>query len=255
MQDIPLKRRILIIAIIVAFVGLAVFSIIIAATTPGRNQFGEYIRINNYSQKVKNLSNETRDAIESSLYSIVKKNSDSSFDASKVKDAVIREGSDTQEVSDSTRVFTGVFIVDMESIRQSFQVQYSYAAKNTLDIGGNPIVMSCLPKEKLRYGDFKCIDFVSQEAGQYDTILQYLPYQNFTFKISPDATAEDGSLTLVVTFTIPESDLAGDVASRTAVISSYKKQVAGWLSSKDIDPTLYKYTYNYTDTGELISPY
>jgi hypothetical protein len=246
------RKRLIIITSLVIFVGLIALISILALRAP-TNQFGKIIRIQNYDQKVKNLSPDMKDAMESYLYNIVKKNSKDSFDPSSVKDANIRDSSDTQSYNSSNDVYTGTFIIDITSIKQSYQTQYSYSSnESNTDVGGNPVVISCLPKDKLKYGEFNCIDFVSQQAGANDPILQYLPYQNFSYKITPDET-QGTPLILNVTFTIPESDLKGDTASKQAVIASYIKQVSDWIVSKGDEPSNYRFVYNYDANGNRIT--
>jgi len=251
----PIAKKRLIIAIVL-FVLLSLLFIIIAVVQNGssstKNQFGEYIKIQNYNDKVKGVPSDIRDAIQTSLYRIVKKNSSSNFNPLTVKDAYIRDSSESLKYDESQSSNYGTFIVDMGSIRQSYGIQYSYSPKGVPTADGTSVVLSCLGKDKLKYGDFKCVNILSDEINEIDSILQYLPYQNFTFKIVPRA-ADDGALTLVVTLTIPESDLKGDAASRASTVTMYKAEVEKWVSSKGLDPAKYKYLYNYTDNGDLIN--
>ena len=212
------------------------------------NQFGKFIRIQNYTSKVKNLPGDVRDATESYLYNVTKMNVNDSVNVSKISDAHIRDGSDTQE--EQSGVYTGSYIVDMESIKQSYGVSYTYSDDDS-KMGGNPIVIQCLPKEKLIYGEFKCTDLVSEQSSTTDPLIRYLPYENFSFKISPDATQGD-TLVLVTTLSIPESDLKGSQDSRLAVINAYKSQVEDWIRSKGADPNKYIITYNYDTAGNYI---
>ncbi|MGH7218309.1 MAG: hypothetical protein ACREGE_02615 [Candidatus Microsaccharimonas sp.] len=230
---------------------VGLIALITIFTQKDENQFGKFIRIQNYDTKVKNVSSDVRDGIESYLYNVVVKNIDSSVDASNINDATIRDDSDIQEYDTATTIYSGSFIVDMASIKQSYNVQYSYSSDEAANIGGNPIVVSCLPKEKLIYGEFTCTDLVSEQATASDVLLQYLPYENFTFEITPDATQGD-ALVLVVSLDIAEVDLKGNAASNAEIVAMYKKEVTDWISSKGVDPTKYEIQYNYDDAGNLI---
>jgi hypothetical protein len=252
MEGVSRGRRIFLLAAALVFVGIIIISIIIGISNSNKNQFGSFIKIQNYDQRVQNVSGDVKDAIQTTLYKLVEKNSPSGFDPGSVKDAIIRDGSDKQVHDREKDLYTGSFIIDMESVKQSFNTQYSYSRTNTLDVGGNAIVLSCLPDSLLKFGSFDCKDFVMEQTNKYDEILQYLPYENFSFKITPDATANDGTLTLVVKLTIPESDLVGSIGSRTQVVSLYKKEVVDWIKSKGLDPLKFKMSYNYTDSGEQV---
>ncbi len=243
------KAAILILSGLAVVIGL--IALVTVLTQKDENQFGKFIRIQNYDAKVKNLSGDMRDGMETYLYNVVVKNIDSSIDASKINDAHIRDNSDIQNYDSATTIRSGNFIVDMESIKQSYSVQYSYSTDEDANIGGNPIVVSCLPKEQLIYGDFKCTDLVSEQSTDDDTLLQYLPYENFTFSITPDATQGD-DLVLIVDLDISEVDLKGDAASKAATVAMYKKEVTDWIASKDVEPSKYEIQYNYDDAGNLI---
>lgn len=253
MQNISRKKQIIIVLLFALLIIIIVIASIIGVTkSQNKNQFGGYIKIQNYDQKIKNLSPDMKDAIQTSLYNIVKKNSADTFDPYTVKDAVIRDTSDSQDLDPATHVYNGRFIVDMASIKQSYQTQYAYSTVNTIDVGGSPVVLSCLDEKDLKYGAFTCKDAFAEQSTSNDAILQYLPYQNFSFKITPDKTAVDGHLVLVVALTIPQSDLIGDTASRTQIVALYKNEVTKWITAKGLDPSKYEYSYNYSDDGTLI---
>ena len=243
------KAAIILAVALLALVGL--IWLVTTVTQKDTNQFGKFIRIQNYDDKVENLSADMRDSMESYLYNIVVKNVDSSVNPSKISDAYIREDSNKQLYDNDTTVYNGSFIVDMESIKQSYFVQYGYSDSNTKDVGGNPVVVSCLPKDQLKYGEFKCVDFVSAQTSENDILLQYLPYKNFSFKLSPDATQGD-TLVIVAKLDIPQSDLMGDTASRASIVTMYKQEVIKWIESKGADPSKYIIQYNYDDVGNII---
>jgi hypothetical protein len=250
MENISKKKLVIgiivLVLFIVAIVAAVIFGLHKAAT---QNQFGGYIKIQNYDQKIKNVSSDVKDALQTSLYSTVKRNSPDSFDPTTVKDAFIRDGSDTQNFDSDTKVYSGTFIVDMANIKQSYKAQYSYSVSNTIDTGGSPVIFSCLAKDQLKYGEFDCKDLAAVQASPNEDILQYLPYENFSYKISPDATTGGKLLVLNVVLTIPDIDLTGDAASRAQIVALYKKQVTDWITSKGLEPANYSIQYNYTDAG------
>ena len=254
MQNFNGKQKLAIIISVILGIILITVMIIVALNRTNKNQFGEYITIQNYNQKVKNVSSGVKDAIQTSLYKIVKKNSADTFNVSTVGDATIRESSDSQKYDAPKLVYSGNFIVDIASIKQSYQVQYSYSSSNTIDVGGNPVVLSCLSTDKLKYGDFNCKDAFSNQVEHVDAIMQYLPYDNFDFKITPDATIPGQALTLVVQLRIPDTILRGDANSKIAIIITYKKEVTDWIQSKSLDPSKFTIMYDYSDAGDYIGP-
>jgi uncharacterized protein YxeA len=251
LQNLTRRQRIAIIVAGVVFILLIVGLIIFAATKTPQNQFGNFVKIQNYDDKIKKSSPDVKDALQTYLYTVVKMNVASDVNVSYIKDAYIRDSSDTASYNDSTAVYSGTFIIDIASIKQSYYAQYAFSTSNTVDVGGNPVVISCLPKDELKYGEFAtCKDLVSAQANTEDPIYQYLPYQGLTFKISPNTTS--GSLVLDVTLTIPSSDLTGDAASKADSVAFYKKEATDWVTAQGLDPTKYTFSYNYSDSGELI---
>lgn len=217
------------------------------------NKFGKFIKIQNYSSKVKNLSGETREAIESTLYNTVEKNVDTTtIEPSKIKDAYIRDNSNKQEYNAQSTVYSGTFIVDMESIKQSYRVTYKYSHRNTADTGGTPISITCLAPNELIYGDFNCQDIISAQSNDYDEVTSVIPYHGLSFALTPDATQAGRGLVINARLIIPEIDLSGDKASQLAVIEQYKNEVRKWLESKGINPDDYEIDYNYDKDGNLI---
>lgn len=241
------KKRIIIILAIV-FVVVGVVTLIWFLMQKDTNQFGKFIKIQNYSSKVKNLPSSVQDATQSYLYNVVVLNVDKSVQPEKIPDANIRDSSDSQVFEKN--IYKGKYIVDIASIKQSYQVEYTYNRDPNV-IYGNPIVVSCLPKEKLIYGEFNCKDIVSSQSNKEDPIMRYLPYQSYSFSIRPDTT--QGSLILNVNLTIPDMDLKGTTESKTKTIARYKNDVQQWIKSKNLDPANYTLKYNYDDAGNALN--
>lgn len=217
------------------------------------NKFGKFIKIQNYSSKVKNLSGETREAMESTLYNTVERNVDSSTNPSKINDAYIRNESNKQEFNAQSTVYSGTFIVDMASIKQSYRVTYKYSQRNTADTGGTPISITCLAPSELIYGDFDCSDIISEQSNDYDEVTAVIPYHGLSFILTPDATQSGRGLVINAKLLIPEIDMSGDKASQLNTIELYKNEVRKWLESKGIDPDKYEIDYNYDSEGNLIN--
>lgn len=249
------KKQLLIIGAI--FGAIAVVAIIIAIVVQfsPKNEYGDGLRIQNFNQKVKNVSTTMRSSVEATLYNVAKKNVSNEIDLLKVDDAFIRDNSDKQDYDKPTDVYTGNFIVDIESVKQSYFVQYTYVKDKDNEEGlTNRVVISCVKEKDLKYGAFECTDFVEEQATQNDVIIQHLPFSNFSFRIAADTTAGEDNLILKVELRIPGSDLKGDLASKQSAVALYKNEVAIWLKSKNLEPSDYTYEYNYTDNGDYIEP-
>lgn len=216
------------------------------------NQFGKSIIIKNYPDKVKGVDKATRDTAEATLYKLVQYNGLSEPALGKINDALIRDGSNVQTSNQQQDYFTGNFIVDIESIKQSYYVQYRYSKNETAAAAGDNIVISCLPQDKLKFGAFECKDYASQQSGQNDIVIQYLPFENFSFRLVANTADGEDNIVLLATLYIPEADLKGNPASKQQTVALYKNEVTQWISSKNINPSNYTIFYNYDDAGNQI---
>lgn len=249
------KKQLTIIGVIFSAIVVVLIIIAIVMQLSPKNVYGDGLRIQNFDQKVKNVSTIMRSGVEATLYNVVKKNVPNDTDLLKVDDAYIRDDSNKQNYDKPSDIYTGNFIVDIESIKQSYYVQYTYVEDEDSAEGlTTRVVISCVEDKDLKYGAFKCADFVKEQASENDSIIQYLPFSNFSFRIAADTTAGDDNLILIVELRIPQSDLRGDLASDQATVALYKNEVAIWLKSKNFDPADYTFKYDYTDNGEYIEP-
>ena len=132
------------------------------------NRFGESININNFNT-VKNLNSETAEKVTNMLYKTIARNNPSLTSVPN-SNAIVRQDSITENNDGAT--YSGSFLVDIEEIKQSYKIQYSWS-KNNSTVSSYDVVVSCPTKNELIYGDFDCTDIVTEEnAG----IISYLPY-------------------------------------------------------------------------------
>jgi len=251
------SRRKLLTVIAIVFGAMVIIALIIALViqVTTKNEYGESIKIQNYNQKVKNISQQLRSATEANLYNTAEKNNSGGNDLKKINDARIRDDSNTQDYDKAADIYSGKFIVDIESIKQSYLIQYTYVKDEDSTEGLTTRVMvSCVEQKDIKFGSFKCGDVIQEQSSKNEDIIQYLPYSNFSFNIAADTTAGDDKLILLVELRIPEADLKGDLASKQSVVAMYKNEVAKWLESKNLTPSQYTYEYNYTDNGDIIIP-
>lgn len=211
--------------------------------------------IRGYSRLVKNLPDSYRNSIEAAVHSMIEYNNNRDV-SDAVGDAVIRDSSATQQEIVKGSSYSGNFIIDIASIRQSYRVQYEYSDDPQANPqSGYPVLVSCLPKEDLIYGDFSCKErYVSTDNKSVlkDPIISKLPYANLSFRLSADVTT--GTLKLYAELRIPESDLKGGEESTKQVISSYKEEVVNWIKSQGLDSEKYNITYSYLDKNRVRGP-
>jgi len=204
-----------------------------------KSDYGPQLRIKNYDSKIKNLPNTRKQSIESMLYSTVKSNN---ADPQNVSDANIREGSNYQDYISDKKLYSGSFIVDLPSIKQSYVVNYKYSSiDNSIDNSGYPVLVSCLSGDKIIYSEFKCTDLLAPQYIDYDPIVKSLPYDTLKYRIRASVDSEN-KVTLIVNMDLSNEDYK---IGREKSVNKYKAEISAWIVSLGLDPNKYTYDYIY----------
>lgn len=164
---------------------VVIFVIISLETIFHKNPFGEELKIDNFSKYYKKVPEETRNSVFASLYNTASLNvTDSETPTS---GAIIRPDSTSEKYDQSTEIYSGNFIVDIESIQQSFQVYMEWSKKsNNSNLTGYTVTISCLTGSSSAYGSTKCIDMFDGNSDNipalypivYDLPLEVSEYNN-----------------------------------------------------------------------------
>lgn len=243
LQQLSTKNRKILAAafvVILSIIGLIVY----LAVSSGKNQFGNFVAIQQYDQKIQNLPSDMKDSVQSGLYNTLEVNGASADTLKNTKDAIIRELSDTQSLDESTQTYSGSFIVDVQSLKQSYRVKYLYSTgKKVVIVPDRSITISCLPTDQLIYGSFNCIDETSVQNGTTtaDPILSKLPVSSLNYDISALSDNSGKVLSLSIKLNVSEVDYNTGIDE---AIARYKSEALSWITSAGFDPA--KYTINYT---------
>lgn len=234
---------------IIVGVGLLLLGAIVWIITARVHDAGDRTPIRGYDRLVKNLPESYKSAIEAALRDMIAYNGIDESQLDSVKDAITRKDSAAQEEELKDYRYTGRFIVDIESIGHSYQVQYEYSKRPEMNAqSGYPVLVGCLPKDQLIYGDFSCKERYTQtDEIVKDPIVSRLPRNTLSYSLIADATGKE--LILRAELRIPEIDLQGGSASRRQTVALYKKEVTEWITSQGLDPAKYTIYYNYLDNG------
>ncbi len=222
----------------IAFLMLAVGLIIWAYLQSQKNQFGDELQISNLSQYTREDPT-SLDSIRHSLFAIVNLNRDTPVKNNSIKDIVVRENTFKREQNPKTQVITISFIVDIASLKQSYSVQYQWhpTKKWTEDLDEYGTYVTCLPVEKLTYGDFSCKDFSTEARGPSDKLLSQLPHETDQYAI----TLKQGVKTLGLTiWTTPEDERTGSKAA----VDRYEAQALDWIEAQGEDSDDWTIEYN-----------
>lgn len=152
----------------IIFIGIFLLGIILIVGILGAlgvfhsNPFGNSTRIDNFSTYFKKVPTEKKDAVFAALYGTIGDNLDKSA-IIPTSGAMIREGSVKTEYVEASLSNFSTFIVDIESIQQSYDVQMSWSNNPNTTVAGYEILITCPTKAQLIYPDFDCRDFLSSD--------------------------------------------------------------------------------------------
>ncbi len=241
---IQLNKKQILIIISIGLLFIALFIALYFFTRPV-SKYGNGINISGYDKYIPNLPADRRDSIDTALYKITKNNSNNSNVS--IKDAIIRGDSVTYNYDKPTNVNSGSFIVDMQSIKQSYLITYEWSSDvNNASLSGYSVAAACLPANKLIYGDFSCKDDFSSPTNNSsrDPILDYLPYTTFNYVVTattntPNKVELDANIILYSSDTID--------GNRDSSINKYESEITDWIKSKGLNPN--NYLINYSISG------
>ncbi len=165
-----------------------------------------------------------------------------------VKDIFIREGTFSQ-IHDTQKDLHSVhFIVDSNTLKQSYRVAYQWVSnqkniKNLKEYGSG---VTCTSLDLLVYENFDCVDDRILETGKenYDPVAKILPYHVYSkYEITgyTKSLADDKRTVLHINVYIPRWMDSPD----EQLLSTYKKEITGWLVSKKLDPNNYLFDFIY----------
>lgn len=151
------------------------------------NLHDERITITNLDSLAKNLSSDKKAELEKLLYFTTKANSD--YDVMKLSTttATIRDHSFKEVYDKYTKIYSGDFLVDIESIQQSYHIYYRWSKDKQItkeEITPYSSYANCVTKAEAIYGYFKCtnpymdIDDINTKYSQLSMLLPYDTIEN-----------------------------------------------------------------------------
>lgn len=198
------------------------------------------ITIDNFYNHVQNIPDNEKKSIEEALYHAASLNTE---DIPSKTIAVIR--GESYDQSFENNIYSTKFIVDIESLKQSFSIENSYSNLPVEESGltDYTVMVLCLPVEELVYGDFDCKDRFSQESGftKSDPVLKHLPYSTLNYDITAEED-DDENLIIHVNILLSEADYKSNVS---LVIDNRQIEVEEWFESLGLDPENYNIRYVY----------
>lgn len=214
-----------------------------------RNPYGPETKIDNFSQYYRQTPTDIRDLTFNQLYGIIANNlpEDTKVPTSGAK---IRKDTNTNQYDSSSDINYYTFMVDIESIKQSYYVQISWSKNsdnNALD--GYPILISCPKPNQLIYEEFSCQDSQTSLGNSSDpafnvlpiTVAYYTANNNFVkYKISCHTDSDESDATMYINI----DDETGN---------NYEAAIAK-IRELGLNPDNYTIEYNDYSENQYLAP-
>ena len=159
---------------------IVIIAVIVLPRIFKRNPYGDSIQIDNISEAVSGLSQDQIDNATHQLYDMVSLNAgDSKIPTS---GAIVRADTVESEYYQEYDLNYRSFIVDIDSIRQSYWIQLEWSdAEGDIPISGYPVLVLCISDPAdMHYQDFNCRNNGSSDQtaskSQFTNVDTYLPY-------------------------------------------------------------------------------
>ena len=226
---------------------VAVASVIYLANREPDEPDGSYFDIANIDEYTEGqpTDKERLNYIKQALYAVINMNLSEPVPSNSVFDINIRDGSFTQQYDEEKDVHTVDFIVDIESLKQSYNASYQWSDTNkyseNIDEWGT--VVKCLPEDKLIYGDFDCKDMFTQMENSSDKKLDaILPYNGTNYRITHYTNNENPVINVRI--------MLNNNPQTKKFFNNYRKEANSWLRSHDV--AISDYTITYRDLSNTI---
>lgn len=232
---------------VILFVSIVIISLV---NIFRRNPYGPETKISNFSSYYNKTPTNTRDLTFNSLYNIISDNLPENSNVP-TSGAKIRKGTNTSEYNPTTNINYYTFMVDIESIKQSYYVQISWTNKTNDDtnLGGYPVLILCPKPDQLIYEPFNCIDSQTELGNTNDPAFSILPvtvaYYNsnnsfIKYEISchTDSNEADSKINIVIT----------DYTGGNETSARNKIRELG------LNPSNYTIQYNDISEGQYLGP-
>ena len=234
--------------IIVIFGVVFIAVIAIAVYIQWRNQSSNESSIKNYSDYVKNIPSSERAQVQAALKEMLEKNNPGK-DVGKISDITIRKDSYSQALNKETGIYASAYIVDIPSLKQSYQVEsQATATADSSDaeaVGADYTTMVlCLDKKDLLYGNFACKDRISDENNlpYSDPVENVLPYNGNDFSASYngyDKVSNRINIQVLLYVNTSSND-----PGMQQIYTQYRDEAKQWLEDQGLDLNNYNISYS-----------
>ncbi len=219
-QNADVKAKVVIVVPIVIVLVIAIWSVIRLIPEA---QMDKRVTVTNYSDENVSVPRGYQQYISERIGDILRKNT--MLSETEIADGAIREG--TYNESTDNNIMTASFIVDVESVKQSFDVKVIWPKGK--DIGDDPnVTITCPYYTDVIYTDTKC-----QVTTPENQLKRYLPHYDYIDDIKYAVNYQRYTDQMYLRI---EISACGDANLQKSAINETKN----WLKSRYLDPNDYK---------------
>lgn len=153
---------------------IIVIILVVGGVLIWRNTTNGGMKIKNFSSYFNGVPNSEKVEIEDSLAKTVELNLGENQKLTSKDVAIVRAETVNNEYVEIGNYYYGTFVVDIESLKQSYYIQFEWSKeKNNLDLSSYNVVITCVPDYYKIY-DTPCVSFYEQQNPEINSLP--LPY-------------------------------------------------------------------------------
>lgn len=223
--------------IVLVVIGLVIFLIINYQKMLAENQM---TKIDNLSEYAKTMSRVSREAAERALYARIRENL---AEGQKVPTGGAKVRVGTYAEQEEGEEIHGRFVVDIKSIRQSYQMSMTWSKYKNVDLGNYYVEVACVPDDLVLYDDFECKKVSTELPGEVGNPIGVLPYT----KLNEETGEVAYDVRMMSDYLVISYQACGDEKLK----KEYEQSARAWLEEQKVDFERYKLRFIDTCDGDF----
>lgn len=238
-MDPKAKRNLLI--VVAVFFAVCIGVVVVAIYENNKNPYDKYMDIANLDDYTTGKPSDRRTLyyIKYMLFNVISDHTEREWENGEIKDILVRDGTFSQTYVEGSAVHAVSFVVDIESISQSYLVRYQWTSKRDAVLPDAANAVVCVEESEMIYDDFGCSDMFAEQDKPIDPILDHLPHSTVSYTITGGGF-EKGKYVLNVKIQLSAAEMRSGEGAAAAV---YQSQARAWVKSVGFNPDDYVLKY------------
>ena len=211
------------------------------------------ITVTNIDKYVGKMPNSKKEEIYETIFQAAETNSNYDEVTLSAATATIRDKTFSESYDSYNKVYSGDFVVDIESIKQTYHIYYDWTPnkdKEQTVLSSYGTTANCPTKTEMIYDFYKCKNpYVGEETSAYEYRRMLLPYAG---ELSDGTAFSASSVEYYYGSGEPFVRVSVDACGNSAKLEEGVKAFKNYLKSYDLNPEDYKIiSKNSCDGGAL----